>query len=283
VLIVDAHPHIYAPDEKRFPTIETPLRPPPGSGTVEKLRQEMKAAGVAKAVVIQTSSFYRWDNRFILDTVVANRQWCTGVVTLDPDAPHSADILYAAVHKYGVRGLRSVAAADGNFDHPGVRRLWQEARSLGIVVNALSDKPEVAPQLAKLLQEFSSLPVVLDHCLSLTAGEKYEAKLKASLDLAKHRNLHAKLTFIPMGSAQEYPFKDMWDAAKRVIAAYGPNRCLWGSDFPLPLWAPKCTYAQHVRIFTHELGLSTAEQEAILGKTASKLWFKEGADLGSDV
>ncbi len=280
MLIIDAHPHIYSADEKRYPVIEKPMRPPPGTGTVDRLRQEMKSAGVSRAVVVQVSSFYRWDNRLICDTVKAGRDWCTGVVTLDPDNPHSPDLLYGLVQKYGVRGLRSIPTADGSLDHPGVRALWQEARNLRITVNALlGDKVELAPQLAKLLHDFSGLSVVLDHCLNLGV-QRQEEKLKAVLDLAKNRNLHAKVSFVPFGSGQEYPFRDMWDMTKRVIHTYGPDRCVWGSDFPLPLWAPKCSYSQHVQLFTREMGLSSSEQEAVMGKTAMKLWFRETADMG---
>ena len=32
------------------------------------------------------------------------------------------------------------------------------------------------------------------------------------------------------------------------------------------------TYAQHLRLFTHELGLDQATKEAILGKTGMALW-----------
>src|SRR5262245_16389007 len=38
--IIDCHPHIYGEDEKKYPTIEKPYRPPAGSGTVEQLRRE---------------------------------------------------------------------------------------------------------------------------------------------------------------------------------------------------------------------------------------------------
>ena len=66
----------------------------------------------------------------------------------------------------------------------------------------------------------------------------------------------------------------MHDACKRFINAYGPDRCIWGSDFPLELWAPKVTYNDHLRIFQEDLGLNPEEQTAILGGTAECLWFK---------
>ena len=108
--------------------------------------------------------------------------------------------------------------------------------------------------------------MVLDHSLALKAGPLYEVTLSRILELARHPNLYAKVTFLPWGSAEQSPFGDMQDACKRVIEAYGPERCLWGSNFPTELWAPKATYAEHLRIFKQELGLTQAEQNAILAE-----------------
>jgi predicted TIM-barrel fold metal-dependent hydrolase len=91
--------------------------------------------------------------------------------------------------------------------------------------------------------------------------------------LARHPNLHAKLTFIPTGGGEKYPCRDMHEPCRQVIKAYGPERCVWGSNFPCELWCPKVTYAQHLKIFTHELGLDQKTQEAVLGTTARRLWF----------
>jgi predicted TIM-barrel fold metal-dependent hydrolase len=91
--------------------------------------------------------------------------------------------------------------------------------------------------------------------------------------LAGLSNLHAKLTFIPTGSAEQYPCQDLHEACHEVIEAFSPDRCVWGSNFPCELWCPEITYAQHLRIFTHELGLDEETKKAVLGGTAARLWF----------
>ena len=50
---------------------------------------------------------------------------------------------------------------------------------------------------------------------------------------------------------------------------------MWGSDFPCELWIPKATYAQHLRLFTDELGLEAAARAAVLGGTAARVWFRD--------
>ena len=271
-MIIDTHAHIYSPDEAVYPTIDDPYRPPPGTGDPDHLRSEMQAAGVDHAVFIQTSTFYRWDNRYVRDISAGSRGWGVGVCTLDPDTSHSPDILRAFVEWHNFRGMRSIPAADGRYDHPGVRALWSQATELGIVINSLIPL-QAADELAILLGDFPDLRVVLDHCLSLTAGPQCDATVAKVLELARFPNLYAKLTFLGTGSAQRYPFQDMHDPLKRFIDAYGPERCVWGSDFPTALWCPKVDYAGHLRLFQEELGLSPSEQRSILGDTAQKLWF----------
>jgi hypothetical protein len=88
-LIIDCHAHIYSEDESKYPTIKEPYRPPAGTGTVEHLRREMQAAGVTLVTAIQTSTFYRWDNRFTADASRVNKAFMAGVCTLNPDDPAS--------------------------------------------------------------------------------------------------------------------------------------------------------------------------------------------------
>lgn len=275
-LIIDCHAHIYGEDETRYPTIAKPYRPPNGKGTIQHLQQEMQSAGVRYVTAIQTSSYYRWDNRFTADSARANPGFMVGVCTLDPDDPRSPDQLEDYVQEYHIRGMRSIPAKSGRLDDPGVDKLWTTAERLGIVINALVDRDKRA-ELEGLARRHPKLRVVIDHCLNLKAGPAMEPTLSDMVALAKLPNLYAKLTFIPTGSAEPFPCRDLHDACRTIIQAFGPDRCVWGSDFPCELWCPKVTYRQHLGIFTHELGLDQRTMKAILGTTAHRLWFTRSA------
>jgi L-fuconolactonase len=272
MLIIDTHAHIYAPDEKRYPPIDKPLRPPGGKGSLEDLQQESRANGVKAVCAIQTSTFYRFDNRYICDSARAHPDWIAGVCTLDPDDPHSPGLLQQFVRDYRIRGMRSIRAKNGQLNQAGVRALWKTALEQGIVINVLIDRDK-APEAEVLLKEFSGLRVVLDHCLNLKAGPDFQAILADVLRLSRHKNLHAKLTFLPTGSTTGYPCTDLHAACLKIIDAFGPERCLWGSDFPCELWTPKVTYAEHLKIFTEALPLKDSARAQILGETARRLWF----------
>jgi len=237
------------------------------------LKREMKANGVSHVTAIQTSPYYQWDNRFTSDSARANSNFMVGVITLNPDNPYSPEMMKYYVSQYNVRGMRSVPAKSGMLDDPGVAKLWTMAEKLGIVINVLVNHDK-RPEIESLVQRHPNVRIVLDHCMSLKANETHDATLKDVVALARLPNVHAKLTFIPTGTMEPYPCRDLHDSCKTVIKAFTPQRCVWGSDFPTELGCPKITYAQHLEIFTHELGLDEVSKKAILGETAYRLWFK---------
>ena len=175
--------------------------------------------------------------------------------------------------RIGDRGIRSIPGKDKQFDSPGVRALWRTCGELGLTVNALGGYRD-ADALARMLEDHPKQPVVLDHCLNLKAGREFESTLKQLLRLAGFSNSHAKLTFLPTGSAEPYPFRDMHEPCKRLLAAFTPARCIWGSDFPNPLWTPKATYSQCLQLFTREMDLPENVQAAVLAHTAERLYFR---------
>jgi predicted TIM-barrel fold metal-dependent hydrolase len=274
LMIIDCHAHIYGEDEKRYPTVEEPYRPPQGKGTVSHLQQEMQSNGVRFVTAIQTSTFYRFDNRFTSDSARDNSDFMVGVVTLDPDNPKSADLLGRYVRDSNVRGMRSIPAKSGQLDDPGVERLWAAAEELGIVINVLTNRSHRS-QIEALSKRHPNLRIVIDHCLNIKVGPDLDATVSDVLRLAELPAAHAKLTFIPTGTAEEYPCRDLHDTCRQVIDAFSPQRCVWGSDFPCELWCPQLSYAQHLKIFTHELGLDPIAKKAILGATAFDLWFRK--------
>ena len=271
--IVDTHAHIYSEDTEMYPQIPEPYLPPPGRGTIEDLKNEVKVNSIDRVVIVQTFTVYQHDNRLTMDTVRENQGWTTGVLNLNPFDDGSVNLMEEAL-AIGVRGNR-VSAGWPTDDSvlPEHRRLWEAAQRLGVVLCALLNPPNCR-SLANLLKAFPDVPVVLDHCANLSATDFPNAdNLKTVLELAVFENLYAKLSFVVTGSEEAFPCGDMFDGVRQVIDAYTPARCIWGSDFPTSLWIPKVTYQQHLAIFQEHLGLSETEKNAILGETAMNLWF----------
>jgi predicted TIM-barrel fold metal-dependent hydrolase len=274
MLIIDCHAHVYSDDPARYPTRPAPLRPPPGEGTAEHLREVSRAAGVSAVRAIQTLTYYGFDNRYLCDTTKANPDWVSGVVTLDPDNPESPALLKRYVRESGVGSLRSLPSeAQHTFAAPGVRALWRTAAEEGITIDLFLMRPELAPSAAKLLGEFPQLTVGFCHCMDLRPGPKLAENLQTVLSLARFPNLHPKVDFVATGTEEPYPCADLHDACLAIIRAYGAERCLWGSCYPNGLWTPRVSYTEHIRIFTEALPLTAEERRLILGENARRIWF----------
>src|SRR5690348_6133406 len=231
MLIIDSHAHLYGEDEARYPPIKSPNRPPNGKGYFSNLKRVMSDNNVAGVCVIQPGTFYMWDNRFICDVSRAEPKKTAAVCSLNPDDSRSPKLLKNYVNYFGVRGMRSYPAADGRVDHPGVRDLWQACQDAEIVVNVFVNRDK-SDELSHMLELFPNLPVVIDHCLNLKAGPEMESTLSDLIRLARFANTYAKLSFLPTGSNESYPFRDMHETCHKIIESFGAGRCVWGSNFP---------------------------------------------------
>src|SRR5205823_4830528 len=72
--------------------------------------------------------------------------------------------------------------------------------------------------------------------------------LPAMCALAKHPNVAVKASGMPSLSTQPYPFRDLHDAIKRLVDAFGPKRTFWGTD----LTRMPCSYRECIDLFTKE-------------------------------
>lgn len=273
--IVDAHPHIYSTDRASYPTIDQPWEPGEPA-EVEDLKRMMDAVGVDRAVFIQTGTFYGFDNRYVIESAKANSDWACGVVTLNPDDLSHVDLLEQVVSESNIRGMRGISDSIGRISSPRVYRLWSKAMDLGIPVNCMvMDDLDRVPEIERIAQDLGDLKIVIDHCFMLNTRHRLEETLEALERLSRQPNVFAKLTCGTHGSYRVYPFDDMHAPLKRVISAFGADRCVWGSNFPNALWSKGASYAQNLHLFVKELGLSLEEKAAILGGTATGLWFPE--------
>ena len=90
-------------------------------------------------------------------------------------------------------------------------------------------------EMAEIIGMFPSLPIVIDHCLYLTAkagGHPAADTLSKLSTLAGFPNTFAKLTTCSGNYSNEaWPHRDTWQSIRRVIDEFGAERepfCLEG-------------------------------------------------------
>jgi L-fuconolactonase len=273
-MIIDGHTHIGSTDLERYPLHHpaSAYRPTAEAGA-EVLRARMQEAGIARAFTI-TPGYYGWDNRYPLDALRGNEDWLAVGVLIDPRSPQSPRELEECVGR-GACGLRiqqHLFYHEG-LDNPAITPLWAAAGDLGLPIDVNATHEEY-PQVEQRLRQFPHTSMILDHCGYVSGGKLRPAvnTVAPALELARYPNAYAKLTFIGLASEEPFPCRDVHWMVRQVVDAFGPERCLWGSNFPVPLRQPRLTCRQTVELFAEAIELSREEREWILGGTAQKLW-----------
>jgi L-fuconolactonase len=272
-MIIDAHTHIFSLDFEGYP-----LADPEGSyrpttdGSAELLKRQMDEAGVDRALTI-TPGFYGWDNRYSFDALEGNGDWLAVGLLVDPASVDGPQILEELVER-GACGLRIQRHLffHGDLDDPAITPLWAKAAQLGLTVDVNATHEEYGAVESRL-REFPDTRFILDHCgyvsPSLAPKENTVAPVVA---LARYPNAYAKLTFLPVASREGFPFADVHGMVRQVVDAFGPERCLFGCNFPTAQYCPDISYTQAVELFAEVIDLSPGERECILGGTAAELW-----------
>ena len=273
---IDAHSHVWTPDTTRYPLVEgfakADMRPP--SFTPEELFVHMRPSGVDRVVLIQMS-FYRFDNRYMLDCIQRFPGVFSGVGIVDDSAPRPQDRM-RELARGGVRGFRirppEPNGASWN-DSAGMAAMWTAGADQGLALCPLIN-PAALPAIDRLCTRFPRTPVVIDHCSRIgTDGEIRESDLTALCRLARFPYTHVKTSAFYALGKKRAPYTDLGPMIQRLRDAFGAERLMWASDCPFQVQNGH-TYANSIALIRDRLDfLSAADRKWILRRTAEKVFF----------
>lgn len=97
-------------------------------------------------------------------------------------------------------------------------------------MNASQDEYDA---VARRAREFPDLRIVLDHC-GYVSPNLYppEPTVDAVVRLADLPNVYTKLSFLGAASAGGFPCADVHWMVRRVVDAFGAERCVFGTNSP---------------------------------------------------
>ena len=268
-MIVDTHLHVHSSDYDKYPMNEG--KTVDEDGSAEYLNTKMAEAGVDKAVIVQPIH-YLFDNSYVADTLknFPGKFAAMGLVNqFEPGAPERLETL---VKEHGFSGLRIHLSKP---DHPSMwagadqDAIWDKAAELG--AGFISHGPSTLyPDIEPIVARHPDVPLALDHNGGAPRIEEppYPG-MQPVLNLAKYPNVYVKL--IPHKEQEEFPYKDSHDGFKRIFDAFGPQRLMWGTNFPGV--ERQTGYRPALEMFQEHIDwLSGEDQEWVLGKTAMGLY-----------
>jgi L-fuconolactonase len=136
--------------------------------------------------------------------------------------------------------------------------------------------PQHLPHAVTLARALPELPMVIDHLAKPPIRSHQIRQWRESLRAAaRFPNLFCKLSgMITEADWQRWQAEDLQPYVDAALEAFGPNRCMFGSDWPVCELAG--SYAQVVSALETCLGcLTPDEQNAIWSETARRFYHLE--------
>lgn len=252
---------------------------------VEPLVFQMDRNGVAKGVLTQVLG--QFDNTYQEDCVAHFPGRLASVGAVNASAERAADEVRRWAAR-GMAGLRLRPEARSPGDDP--LAVWRAAADSSLAISCGGASANfVNAEFHALASEFPDMPIVLEQLGGWTRPDcdGTPETWRGILELARLANVSLKIPTLGQIAPRQIgkPLPDdgspVLDAAKgsillEALDAFGAERLLWGSDFPVV--ASREGYANALN-WTRALfdGRPTAEVEAIFGGNAERIFFPRSA------
>jgi len=238
---------------------------------------EQDRNGVEHAVLVQIGGYF--DNQYQFDAVAKYPGRFANVVIADYTKPDAAETL-ARLAATGVSGVRISGPTRSPGDDPFA--IWKAAAKLGLSITTGGRSADfVNPEFAQIVEAIPEVPVVIEHLGSTDNPNDDPVGVEVFdqiFSLARYPNTYMKIhglgEFTKRMSLPSAPFpfdRPIRPLLDKVLEAFGPQRMMWGSDYPLV--NQREGYQRALRLTMDELKTRSDEDRAwIFGKTAMKVF-----------
>ena len=244
--------------------------------TLADLTPLSSAAAIDASVLVQTITVPAETPEFL---ALAEESPLVQAVTgwTDLTAPDVAESLKALQAGHGGRWLKGIRhQVQGEPDPNWLVRAdvlngLKAVGEAGLVYELLT-YPHQLPAAIEAARQLEGVSFVLDHCSKppITTGE-LEPWASQLRELAALPNVTCKLSGLVTEASKDWTVADLRPYVDTVLEAFGPDRLMFGSDWPVCLL--HASYAQVVAAAEELLGgLSETEQDAVWGDTAARVY-----------
>ncbi len=272
--MIDSHQHFWQVGRFDYPWMTSDLGVLYRDYLPNDLAPVIQKNGVNKTVLVQASNSVA-ESRWLMELANAN-SFLAGVVgwvdLMSPDINAQLDELCADPKFKGVRHLVESEPDDDWLVRPavlaGLKQLSARGLSYDLLVHTrhLKHIPRVAESCPDLL-------LVIDHLAKPPiARNEIREWSQAFKPLAHYSNIYCKLSgLVTEANWNSWQPEDMRPFVETALEAFGANRMMFGSDYPVCLLA--ASYDRVLDSFQEILkNLSDADRDKIFSQNAEKFY-----------
>ena len=234
---------------------------------LEELRSVMDVADVDRAVLCQHLGEY--DNTYLESVVRAEPDRFAAVALVDSARADWRRQLGAVAESGAFRGIRIVDdVLAGNPD------LAHEAAAFGlaILVYAPNGIAQAVVAIRRLAAAHPDVTIEITHLGNPRVEGRDVASGFELLELAREPGIVVTLSGLPMFC--DHPHRELDGLIVATIEAFGPERVMWGSNFPVA-GADQSSYTRELDlIVSGRWGLDASAVELITGGNTRRIWFE---------
>jgi predicted TIM-barrel fold metal-dependent hydrolase len=271
--IIDAQVHAYERNHPGRPWANVLHGPDEVTG--KDMIAAMDAAGVDAAILVSVYTMYHYDESYAVEVYQQYPERFRLIKPVNPSDPEVEKTIAAWEKTPGAVAIRIMLNRGISEDasDPGINRVLAAAAHYNLPVNLLCWGR--LSQVKQLATQNPNTQIVVDH---LGLQQPYEAPplenpfgdLPAVLSLAECNNVAIKLTGAGTLSKQPYPYADIWPSLRKILDAYGLDRCMWGTDWTRAIKI--LSYQQGVDAFRLTEQLTDHERAQLMGGNLKRIY-----------
>jgi L-fuconolactonase len=227
---------------------------------------------VDHAVLVQHAG--EFDNSYLIECCQRYPGRFAVACLVDAQQTDAADQLSAWVERSSaVQGIRLyLGQLFGGA--PGAAALWRRADELGLNITVAGSLRELAsPEMMDVAQRFTRAKLHIEHLghPDPKEPEPFE-RYRQALGLSRFEHVALKVSgFYSFTELSWSPYTDTLRFVKVALELFGPQRMMWGSDFPPVSFREG--YHNTVRFASQIIPLESYEDRAyLMGRTALRYW-----------
>jgi L-fuconolactonase len=274
--VIDAHHHFWDPAKASYPWMTDALAPIRRRFGPDDLEPLLAPNGVDRTVLVQTRSSFDETREFL--ATAAQHDFIAGVVgwvDLTGDVAKQIARLRSEPGGKKLVGIRHQVHDEANpewLDKKDVRRGIAAVGKASLAYDILVRTREL-PAALSLVKALPEMRFVIDHIAKppIASGEidEWAARMRP---LAALPNVFVKLSgLVTEADWKRWTVRDITPYVQRVLEWFGPERCVFGSDWPVCLVA--ASYARVIDVCGQTIGdLASADRERIFGGNAAEIY-----------